>query len=140
MRSTNQCVSSCAYVNGTNLTSGNYTYQYCESANNASNCPYYKFIGSGLYQCTKTCDVQISGNVCCPSTLPLVSNQSSQLCINSCASTIYYKNESVNICNSTCDLPFGITSSKLSNSDSYLCGTCLFVMRINSSCVSSCNY
>ena len=63
------------------------------------------------------------------------------MCQNSCPANIYFLNGTINQCNATCALPFGVYSTSLGSSNAHLCSTCSqFVQRSNSSCVTSCIY
>ena len=100
-------------------------------------------MNSTAYSCMSSCGVLISGTICCPSSAPLVLSVGSQACINTCPAAIYYLNGTINQCNATCAMPFGIQTSSLGSPAAYLCSACSspkFIQRSNSSCVSSCSY
>ena len=62
-------------------------------------------------------------------------------CIATCASTIYLLNGTINQCNDSCDLPYGIQTSYVGSPLTYLCSSCVtFINRNDSKCVSTCTY
>ena len=65
------------------------------------------------------------------------------MCQNECPTNIYMLNGSINQCNSSCALPFGIQTTSLVSPAAFICSACVspnFIQRSNSSCVTSCDY
>ena len=69
-RSNSSCVTSCSYVN-TSQVNGSWI-NVCEITSDTTNCHYQQYLNSSAYTCNFTCNVVISGTICCPSTAPLV--------------------------------------------------------------------
>ena len=80
----------------------------CEITSDSTNCHYQQYLNATAWTCNTTCNVIISGTICCPSSAPLVASAGSQICINTCGSNTYYVNGTINQCNATCAQPFGI--------------------------------
>ena len=139
MRSSSSCVTTCGYINTSQVNST--WINMCEIASDSTNCHYQQYLNSSAYTCNSTCNVVISGTICCPSSAPLVASAGSQVCVNTCSSGTYFLNGTINQCNTTCALPFGVQTTSLGTSGAYLCSSCVsFVQRSNSSCVTSCQY
>ena len=138
-RADSKCVTSCGYVNTSQVNSS--WINVCEVTSDSTNCHYQQYLNATAYTCNSTCNVVISGTICCPSSAPLVASAGSQVCVNTCSPTIYYINGTINQCNATCALPFGIQTTGLGSPVAYTCSACAnFVQRSNSSCVTSCAY
>ena len=115
-RNLGKCVSSCKYVNNMSIAiSSNSSVPYalgCEDIldpPDPAHCPYYQYINSTAYLCTSSCSVLVQNTrVCCPSGAPLVASVGSIICQTSCSSSIYLLVGTSNVCNDTCQLPYGI--------------------------------
>ena len=108
-----------------------------------TNCHYQQYLNATAYTCLSTCGNVISGTICCPASAPLVASAGSQACIATCSPAIYLLNGTVNQCNATCALPFGIQTTSIGSPATYICSACSspnFIQRSNSSCVTSCQY
>ena len=105
-RFNSSCVTSCQYVNSTSVNSTSITV--CETPANATNCPYYTYLNATAFTCLSTCGSLLTGQTCCTTTLPLVPSAGSIVCQATCSPTIYILNGTINQCNATCALPYGI--------------------------------
>ena len=105
-RADSKCITSCVYVN-TSQVNGSWI-NVCEVSSDSTNCHYQQYLNATAYTCNSSCNVVISGTICCPSSTPLVASAGSQACINTCGSNTYFVNGTINQCNATCAQPFGI--------------------------------
>ena len=143
-RSSSSCSSSCSFVNQTSVNST--SVSICEVAADPQFCPWYQFLNVTAFTCLSQCVTFTIGIQCyasCPASSPLVSAAGSLICINSCPASIYFVNSTINQCNATCALPFGIQQTSLGSSGAFLCSSCsapLFVQRSTAQCISSCGY
>ena len=93
-RADSKCITSCTYVN-TSQVNGSWI-NVCEVTSDSTNCHYQQYLNATAWTCNSSCNVVISGTICCPSTAPLVASAASQACINTCGSNIYYVNGTIN--------------------------------------------
>ena len=96
----------------------------CENAYDSVNCPYQQYLNSSAFSCNTTCYMAIFGSICCPSYYPFISNKGNITCVSSCISGIYILTESINYCNISCALPFGINNNGLQSFETLLCTFC----------------
>ena len=122
-RSNSSCVTSCTYVNSTTVNSTAVTI--CEVNTDTTNCHYQQYLNATAYTCLSTCGNVISGTICCPAAAPLVASVGSQVCIATCSPTLYIANGSINQCNATCALPFGIQTTSLGSPATFICSACV---------------
>jgi len=124
-------------MNSTSVNSTSITV--CEAPANATNCPYYTYLNVSAFTCLSTCGSLLTGQTCCTTSLPLVPSAGSIVCQATCSPTIYILNGTINQCNATCALPYGIQTTSIGSPATFICSACAtFIQRSNSSCVTSC--
>lgn len=110
-------MSSCGLINSTTINSTSITV--CETITDSTNCKYRIYLNASAFTCNSTCAVTVAGNICCPSTAPLVASAGSLVCINNCTDNTYWVNGTLNQCG--CPAWWNTTNSSLGSPAAYLC-------------------
>ena len=153
-RSSQTCINTaCKYIYNQTATSWNLSISYiltCEDVADPVNattypwCAYFNYLNTTSFICVYTCPSYYYGRYCntsCWQQYPVVPTYGSYACQANCSSNIYYVNNSVNICNTTCALPWGLGNATLYFTGAYLCYPCspVIIQRSSGSCISSCS-